>query len=142
MVAGFIALGVLAHHAGDVGGLPAGELAGGAEEPVEALAEGLVASVEAYQPFDVVLDVEGVLPGIGLGEVDVDLARVERLDEDTSDARTAEACLRVEDIAVELAADGLGADDAVRQVLVGEPVPQKLGRPGDAPVSYSIFKCL
>ena len=99
MVAGFVALGVLADAAGDVGLRAARVALVGGEHLVQAGLQGLRAAQRVHQPRDVLRHEQAVLPGVGLGVVVVHLARVEGAQPAAVEPGAHEARGRVEDVA-------------------------------------------
>ena len=134
VVARLVAMRVLANKAGDVGLLPAGSGGRSAEQSVELGFQSLCPSMQGDQAFDILGRVEGVLPGIRFGKVEIDLGRIEGLDPLLVHPRPEKAGRRIEEILVVLRAPQVG------QVVVGPT--QGLGHLRNAPIVVGVLERL
>ena len=134
MVAGLVAVGILAYLSGDVSLGSAAGLLRSAEQRVDPREEGLLASVGFHQALQIVRHEETVLPTVGLGVVVVHFSRVEGREETAVQPRTHEAGLRVEHIAPVLG--------RLHILLIFILVSELLCHLGHAPVIVSVFQGL
>ena len=134
MVAGLVAVGVLPDAARDVGLGAAGIARFRVEHLVQALFQGLRSAERLDQPAEVLGHEEAVLPGIGLGVVVVDLARVEGCEPASVEPGAHEARRGVEDVAPVLGGGHI--------FLVDIHPAEVLRDLGGAPVVIGIFQGL
>ncbi len=108
VVAGLVAVGVLAHAAGDVGLLAAGGGAVHGEQGVQHGHGGRVAAQQLHVAAEVVRRGEAVLPAVGLGVMEVHAARVVGRQPAAVDAGAEAARGGVEEVAPALGAAAVG----------------------------------
>ena len=134
MVAGLVAVGILAYLPGDVSLSPAAGLLRSAEQRVDPREKSLLASVGFHQALQVVRHEETVLPTVGLGVVVVYLSGVEGSEETAVQSRTHKAGLGVEHIAPVLG--------RLHILLIFILVSELLCHLGHAPVVVGVFQGL
>ena len=134
MVAGFIAVGILADKPRYIGLGAAGCLLRGSEEGVQARLEGFRAAKGLYEPRDVLGHKETVLPGVGLSVVVVNLAGIEGREPSAIKARPHELCLRIKDVFPVLG--------AFHKLLILCHMAKPQGNLRHAPVVKGVLQCL
>ena len=134
VVAGLVAVGVLAPTTGDVGLLPAGGGAVDLEERVKGCFETLVSTQGVHVDGGVVGSREAILPAVGLGVMKIHLSRIVGSQPSPVATGTEEAGRGVEEMA-----PGLGPPPEFRRDV---GTPQRSGHPRDAGVVVGVFESL
>ena len=134
VVTRLIAVSILPDESRDVALLTSRRLRWSAEEGIQFVAIGFVASQEGDMVLDVVLHVETVLPRVGFGEVAVDFGRIEGREPDAAHLGAHEACGGVKDVAI--------VKCALVKLCCYFLVSQFVGNRCDAPVIVAVFQSL
>ncbi len=146
MVRGFVAVGILSNHTGNVALVAPSGLTAGIEERVEESLGFVFATQLVYPTFYIVRHIGAVLPAVGLGEVVVDLGWVEGSDESTV-APCVHKAVAVHDILPRLGAMHISIVYLFEIVISGSGIGYLTARhliegvACNAPVIERVFKC-